>query len=305
MLPKLAAADAAGRGACCGGCGRGSSCRSAATPACRPCSPPGALGVPDRRRQLRPPAGPGERSWRPGSPRRRAVAFPDSPLPRAVVTGAPVRRRDPRRRPRTATATPPARALGLPADRFVVAVTGGSQGSAALNEAVAALRRRATPTTPGWPSARSSASASSPASPPVATAATACSTRSSATTTASSCVYAAADLLVGRGGASTVAEVAVTGTPAILVPWSGAAEDHQTLNVRWLADQGARGPAPRGRARHGSATLIDGLRADPAAARRRSATGPGEPASCTAAARLVDVIERVARVAGRVAVRTS
>jgi UDP-N-acetylglucosamine--N-acetylmuramyl-(pentapeptide) pyrophosphoryl-undecaprenol N-acetylglucosamine transferase len=35
-----------------------------------------------------------------------------------------------------------------------------------------------------------------------------------------------------------VAEVAVTGTPSILVPWPGAAENHQTENVRWLADQG-------------------------------------------------------------------
>ena len=52
-------------------------------------------------------------------------------------------------------------------------------------------------------------------------------------------VYGAADLLVGRGGATTVAEVAVTGIPAILVPWAGAAEDHQTGNVRWLADAGA------------------------------------------------------------------
>jgi len=52
-------------------------------------------------------------------------------------------------------------------------------------------------------------------------------------------VYAAADLLVGRGGASTVHEVAVTGIPAILVPWAAAAEDHQTANVRWLADEGA------------------------------------------------------------------
>ena len=51
-------------------------------------------------------------------------------------------------------------------------------------------------------------------------------------------VYAAADLLVGRGGASTAHEVAVTGTPAILVPWAGSAEDHQTMNVRWLADRG-------------------------------------------------------------------
>ena len=51
-------------------------------------------------------------------------------------------------------------------------------------------------------------------------------------------VYAAADLFVGRGGASTVHEVAATGVPAILVPWSGAAEDHQTANVAWLADGG-------------------------------------------------------------------
>jgi UDP-N-acetylglucosamine--N-acetylmuramyl-(pentapeptide) pyrophosphoryl-undecaprenol N-acetylglucosamine transferase len=36
-----------------------------------------------------------------------------------------------------------------------------------------------------------------------------------------------------------VHEVAVTGVPAILVPWADAAEDHQTLNVGWLADRGA------------------------------------------------------------------
>ena len=52
-------------------------------------------------------------------------------------------------------------------------------------------------------------------------------------------VYAAADVLVGRGGASTVHEVAVTGIPAVLVPWADSAEDHQTLNVRWLSDAGA------------------------------------------------------------------
>jgi UDP-N-acetylglucosamine--N-acetylmuramyl-(pentapeptide) pyrophosphoryl-undecaprenol N-acetylglucosamine transferase len=52
-------------------------------------------------------------------------------------------------------------------------------------------------------------------------------------------VYAGADLLLGRGGASTVHEVAATGIPAVLVPWAEAAEDHQTANVRWLADAGA------------------------------------------------------------------
>jgi UDP-N-acetylglucosamine--N-acetylmuramyl-(pentapeptide) pyrophosphoryl-undecaprenol N-acetylglucosamine transferase len=51
-------------------------------------------------------------------------------------------------------------------------------------------------------------------------------------------VYAAADLFVGRGGASTVCEVAAVGIPSILVPWAGSAEDHQTANVRWLSDLG-------------------------------------------------------------------
>ena len=51
-------------------------------------------------------------------------------------------------------------------------------------------------------------------------------------------VYAAADLLVGRGGASTVHEVAVTGIPAILVPWPGATDDHQRDNIAWLTEVG-------------------------------------------------------------------
>jgi UDP-N-acetylglucosamine--N-acetylmuramyl-(pentapeptide) pyrophosphoryl-undecaprenol N-acetylglucosamine transferase len=35
-----------------------------------------------------------------------------------------------------------------------------------------------------------------------------------------------------------VHEVAVTGTPAILVPWPNATDDHQTGNVEWLSGQG-------------------------------------------------------------------
>lgn len=52
-------------------------------------------------------------------------------------------------------------------------------------------------------------------------------------------VLASADLLLCRAGASTVAELTVTGAPAILVPLPGAPGDHQTANARALADHGA------------------------------------------------------------------
>jgi len=50
--------------------------------------------------------------------------------------------------------------------------------------------------------------------------------------------YAATDLAVSRGGAMTVAELAVAGVPAIIIPWSGAANNEQELNARPLVDAG-------------------------------------------------------------------
>jgi UDP-N-acetylglucosamine--N-acetylmuramyl-(pentapeptide) pyrophosphoryl-undecaprenol N-acetylglucosamine transferase len=52
-------------------------------------------------------------------------------------------------------------------------------------------------------------------------------------------VYAAADLVVGRAGAGTIAELAYVGLPAILVPLPGARGDEQALNARVLEDAGA------------------------------------------------------------------
>jgi len=49
---------------------------------------------------------------------------------------------------------------------------------------------------------------------------------------------AAADLVVGRAGASTLAEVTALGTPAVIVPYPHAA-GHQGGNARVLADAGA------------------------------------------------------------------
>jgi UDP-N-acetylglucosamine--N-acetylmuramyl-(pentapeptide) pyrophosphoryl-undecaprenol N-acetylglucosamine transferase len=48
----------------------------------------------------------------------------------------------------------------------------------------------------------------------------------------------AAHLVIARAGASTVAELAVAGRPAILVPLPGAIDDHQRANARALEDAG-------------------------------------------------------------------
>ncbi|HSC23695.1 MAG TPA: undecaprenyldiphospho-muramoylpentapeptide beta-N-acetylglucosaminyltransferase [Casimicrobiaceae bacterium] len=51
--------------------------------------------------------------------------------------------------------------------------------------------------------------------------------------------YAWADLVVCRGGALTVAELAAVGLGAIVVPLPGAIADEQTANARFLLDAGA------------------------------------------------------------------
>lgn len=50
--------------------------------------------------------------------------------------------------------------------------------------------------------------------------------------------YAAADVVVSRAGAGSVAELAAVGMPSILVPYPFAPDDHQTVNARALVDQG-------------------------------------------------------------------
>jgi UDP-N-acetylglucosamine--N-acetylmuramyl-(pentapeptide) pyrophosphoryl-undecaprenol N-acetylglucosamine transferase len=219
-----------------------------------------------------------------------AVAFPDSPLPRAVVTGAPLRRRileADRTRDRDAAR----QRLGLSGDRFVLAVTGGSLGSVALNDAVDAYVERHAGDT--GLAVRQVVGDRYLDRAPVG--------RDGDDGVLHQVVgfdehvedlYCAADLLIGRGGASTVAEVAVTGTPAVLVPWSRAAEDHQTRNVAWLADQGGAMLLPEGDlGRLGE--LVDRLRADPGA---RAALG--ERAAAAGALHrggaLVELLERVA-----------
>jgi UDP-N-acetylglucosamine--N-acetylmuramyl-(pentapeptide) pyrophosphoryl-undecaprenol N-acetylglucosamine transferase len=166
-----------------------------------------------------------------------ATAFPDvrPGLPRAVVTGAPLRReivrldRD-RERPRAREA------FQIPLDRFVVLVVGGSLGSGLLNEVTAEFvadrrddrslavrhvlgernaRERLPRAHDGWDGLLYQ---------PVAYEARV------------DLAYAAADLVVARAGATTVAELAAVGAPSVLVPWKLATEDHQRANARFLAE---------------------------------------------------------------------
>ncbi|RPI35135.1 MAG: undecaprenyldiphospho-muramoylpentapeptide beta-N-acetylglucosaminyltransferase [Nitrospiraceae bacterium] len=51
--------------------------------------------------------------------------------------------------------------------------------------------------------------------------------------------YAAADLIISRAGATTLAELTACGKAAILVPFPSAAANHQEINARKLWDAGA------------------------------------------------------------------
>ncbi|OSM07060.1 undecaprenyldiphospho-muramoylpentapeptide beta-N-acetylglucosaminyltransferase [Magnetofaba australis] len=50
--------------------------------------------------------------------------------------------------------------------------------------------------------------------------------------------YAEADLVIARAGATTVAELALCGKPALLVPYPYAADDHQAANAEALTEAG-------------------------------------------------------------------
>ena len=164
-----------------------------------------------------------------------AVAFENSPLPRAEVTGAPVRQAildvD---RSSDASRAAARESLGLEPERFVIAVMGGSLGSGVLNEAIAgyvAAHRDDSRLAVRQVTGERFADAVVHVDGEVVHQVVAYENDMAA-------VYAACDLLIGRGGASTVHEVAVTGTPAILVPWAASADDHQTDNVQWLSEVG-------------------------------------------------------------------
>jgi UDP-N-acetylglucosamine--N-acetylmuramyl-(pentapeptide) pyrophosphoryl-undecaprenol N-acetylglucosamine transferase len=107
----------------------------------------------------------------------------------------------------------------------------------------------------------------------------------------------AAHLVIARAGASTVAELAVAGRPAILVPLPGAIDDHQAANARALAAAGGAWvvPQPSFTPALLAERLIE-LLADPVGL-AKAAVGARSQARADAAARLADLVE--ARMAAR------
>jgi undecaprenyldiphospho-muramoylpentapeptide beta-N-acetylglucosaminyltransferase len=169
-----------------------------------------------------------------------AVSFPDTPLPRAVVTGNPVRpevlaidrRRD---------AAGARMRLDIQPDRRVVLIFGGSLGALRINRAALDAVRQ-------WAGrgdlhvrhvigARDWDELTAPGSPvpPGAPLRYQALEYDDDMPTA----LAAADLAVCRSGASTSFELLAAGLPSILVPSPFVTADHQTANARHMERAGA------------------------------------------------------------------
>jgi len=109
-------------------------------------------------------------------------------------------------------------------------------------------------------------------------------------------------LMVGRAGASTVAELTAAGRPAILIPFAAATDDHQTANAREMVKAGGARAiqesdfTPQVLARQVEALAMDPVALNNAAARALSVGRPH------AARDLADLVERIANKASPVAI---
>ena len=228
-----------------------------------------------------------------------AVAFADTGLPRAHVTGTPVvpelvsldRTPEGKRAAR--------RELGLPDDRKTVAAAGGSLGALRINRAVADLAGL-------WPACgglalyhvtgrRDFAEFGAAGADADGAGGRGLCYRVVPFEDNMPRFYAAADVCVTRAGAMTVAELLVTGVPAILVPLPGAPDDHQTRNAEALVGIGAAVRIPDGEFDgRRLAEELERLLTDPARLRAMSeaARRHGHPDAAARVAELVDAHAR-------------
>jgi UDP-N-acetylglucosamine--N-acetylmuramyl-(pentapeptide) pyrophosphoryl-undecaprenol N-acetylglucosamine transferase len=111
-----------------------------------------------------------------------------------------------------------------------------------------------------------------------------------------------AHLVIGRAGASTIAELTAAGRPAILIPFAAATDDHQTANAREMTQAGGARTiqqsafTPTVLARQIEAMAADPIALNNAAARALSVGRPH------AARDLADLVERIGNGVAPVAV---
>jgi UDP-N-acetylglucosamine--N-acetylmuramyl-(pentapeptide) pyrophosphoryl-undecaprenol N-acetylglucosamine transferase len=110
---------------------------------------------------------------------------------------------------------------------------------------------------------------------------------------------AAAHLVIARAGASTVAELAIAGRPAVLVPLPGAIDDHQAANARALAEaRGASVIAQRDFSPDALSDCLAAWLAEPDAL-AHAANAARSIARPDATARLADLVEQLMRQEAR------
>lgn len=159
-----------------------------------------------------------------------AVSFPETERHltrrRAVVTGLPIRSTI-----GASSREDAARRLGLDPARPTLLIVGGSQGSQAINRlALAMIPRVSAEESAAWQAIHITG-LSEEAAARAAYAARALRAVVCAFLTDMDAAYAASDLVIARAGASTLAEVARCGKPAILMPYPYAG-GHQRANAR-------------------------------------------------------------------------
>lgn len=107
--------------------------------------------------------------------------------------------------------------------------------------------------------------------------------------------FASADLVVSRGGAATIAELAAAGKPSILIPYPYAADDHQLKNAQAMERAGAsltiEDRQLTGRSLHERIRMLT----NDTARLARMGDAAKQLAKPRAAARAADVLEAVAR----------
>ena len=221
-----------------------------------------------------------------------AVSFEGTPLPRAVVTGNPVRP-EVLAIDRSRDAAPARTKLDVEPGRSVVLVFGGSLGALRINRAaVDAVRRWADRSdlhvrhvigSRDWEEITADGL---PVPIGAAVHYQALEYDDDMPTS-----LAAADVAVCRSGASTSFELLGAGVPAVLVPSPHVTADHQTANARHLVEAGAAVLVPDGELDGARLVAeVDGLLADPGRLDRmgRAARAAARPDAAAAIAALVE-----------------